>query len=357
MRIAIVGFEPEHEVRYPHLQATIDVLKDQNDVEYIYFKERGGYAFVDRLSRGPAWVLILKLIQSILMLCLDALKLRLRLRLADTVIAIDNLAYIIACRLHVNVILWSMDFITKDQERSESAINRAMSSLMRASLAKQGRLLIQDKTRERLFMDTFDIVDEINVYHLPVSLPPCKYQRVSNKITRLPTLGQVGGINAYRSASDQLVLAYQKQHSRYQLLLHGYFDPGIVKLLSKVDFPPVCSMLSLSAQDVYKILINVDIGFIYYPAEDDNFKYIGHASGQLCEYLRLGIPVLYCGETNLKGFVESNGIGRSIASFEDIPEAIQSILASYDEYSCRCKLLFQSDFNIDSHAASLSAWI
>ncbi len=352
----IVAFEPPDKISYPHLNAVIEMLGSESAVEYFYFRERG-YFITDHLRLTLRSIIRLSPLRLILKIVIDFLHLRQKAKQYDRVVVIDNFTYIFACLCHKNVILWSCDFVTLDQESSKLYIQRQIAAYTRKFLQRNKRIIIQGQDRFDLFKKTLDINVELDCYFLPVSLPNTELIDPFHRCNKKPVLMQVGGINSFRSNSDKLIKAYQSQAEYYLLLLHGFFFSDILSLLKTVEKIPLCSMVEVKPAAMGQLISNCDIGFISYHCTDSNFYYIAYASGQLVEFLRQAKPVIVSGNTDLKDFVGSMGIGIFVDDVEKIPEAIAQIIANYESYSKKSHELFLSTYSLDVHRYHLTQWI
>lgn len=352
-KILIIGFEKEP-ISYPHMKHVVDFFLKSHDADYYYLSERGYFLGVDqKKSIKNTFKLLIKMI----IIVKAALLLLNKRNKYSEVIAVDNLSYIISSSIFKKTTLWSHDFVTNDQEHSKSYIQRYISSQTKLSLEKERSLIIQDNDRLNLFLTTYDIKQKINVFYLPVSLPRIDVNSETPQDKGKLALMQIGGINKFRSGSHRLIQYYQDNFHHVDLILHGFFDDEIKKLLIQSKKIPICSTLPLEASDVYKLVESADVGFISYETENLNFYYISNASGQLVEFLRLHKPVISFGNTNLNDFISMHGLGISIEKIEDLSTAIDEIKNNYHYYSTNCKNYYNENFDLNLYLGKMSTWM
>ncbi len=356
-KILIVGFEKEKKINYPHLKQTIEYLEDNYSCDYIYFVERGYFLncnFSFSIKKN-----IMK-IYTFFMFFSDFIK-AISLRVNgnyNTVVAIDNFAYIVYSILFKNTILWSHDFVTKDQEQAKCFVQRLIKKGSCRYLSKNKKLIIQDSERLSLFLENYmnGSKEPLDVFYFPVSLFPVR-DNVSNINNNLPVLMQIGGINRFRSGSDKLIKHYQTKHDKYDLILHGYFMNDISQQIKQSNYIPISSTLELLPDEVYKIVEKCDIGFICYNTNNKNFYYTKYASGQLVEFIRCAKPIIVIGNTNLKDFVNKEKIGVGIDDIMDLENAITEVKNNYSIYQQNTRKCFQGTYDINLYLKDIGIWI
>jgi glycosyltransferase involved in cell wall biosynthesis len=359
MKILFVGFQPYGNITYPHLKQVVKHFSSLGG-EYFLFRERG-YFLDECFSPGLSIKAWLRSVYTIVVISVDSIMLigKRLLNEYDLVVAVDNFAFILASALFKNVVLWSHDFVTDDQERSSASIHRLIKSKVEACLSRKADIVIQDETRLGFFCARYMPSGQASVdaFFLPVSLlPSATYTGLAVKRIK-PVLLQIGGINAWRSMSDKLLGHYQIYHADYELALHGFIDKDMVQKIRYANIVPWASSINLDAESVYKIVEKCDIGFIAYNANDHNFYYIAKASGQLVEYLRCGKPVIVMGDTDLRRLVGKENIGVAIDGIEGLSDAVKKVVSNYSVYSSNCTRLYNEEYNLDSYLNDLTEWL
>ncbi len=349
MKILLIGFEKENDIKYPHLYQVLESLTRYTDIEYLYFKERG-YLLTDSEKKFENFLYDFK----------DRFIEYINNKLNYQIIAIDNLTFALASIFFNKVILWSHDFVTSDQEHFNSNIQIEIRKYLLSGLKKNKRIIIQDYKRYQLFLKTLFISNhsDLKVFYLPVSLQRISnYQNKDIEKIKQPILLQIGGINQFRSNSLDLIKNYQKDSNIYKLMLHGFFEKSIKSYLENIQILPIISKEILSGINVDKIVKKCDIGIICYNIQNENFYLTSHASGQLVEFLRCSKPVIIFGHTNLKKYVKENFVGISIESLEELDNAILTIQKDYTLFSYNAQELFKKTYDLDIYIPKLNKWI
>lgn len=348
---------PNNQGMYPHLRDVIDELSEHYTIDYFYKYERG-LSLEDKFSflKEDFYKLLYHLAKDIFGL--------LRRRVFeqyDTIIAIDNLPYVVTALIFQRtVVLWSHDFVSHDQPKSATLIYKLIAKLTKQRLVRDGKIIIQDKERLHAFLKSIEC-DEVDVeaFYLPVSLLPIKNSEDSrhNINSDKPVLMQIGGINAGGSRSDQLIKYYQNYTNKFSLFFHGFVTDEIYELIFNLENIPLISSCSVRPAQLSQIVRFCDIGFISYAGGDINSYYLSTASGQLAGFLKCGKPIIAIGETDLHGYLERNKIGISIKSFDDLVSAIQIVQQSYSYYSENCAKMFDDVYNLRNYTRRLLTYL
>lgn len=358
MKLLLVGFEPATDIQYPHLRQVADYLRAAG-ADYCYFRERG--YFLGEASPGPLLHRLRRSLSTLLSFSIDSLRLLAhRRRRYDAVIAVDNVAYLVAARLFPVVVLWSHDFLTVDELRSQVPLQRLIRRLVTASLLHHRRLIIQDDPRQQLFLETYlgaSAVPEFRTFFLPVSLREVAKGEAASAPANPPRLMQIGGINAWRSRSDALLDHYQQHAGGYRLCFHGFLDPTMMARLAAAPVQPDVSARPIPPDEVHRVVERCDIGFVAYNAANLNFFHVARASGQLAEFLRCGKPVITLGQSSLGQLLETERLGRHIADINALQPAIDSILADYSGYAARCRAVYLETYDLGRYLPELLEWL
>lgn len=358
MRLLLVGFEPASNIQYPHLRQVADFLRAQG-ADYCLFRERG--YFLGEPATGSPMRRLRRQLSTLLGFGNDCLRLLLQARHKyDAVVAVDNVAYLVAARLFPRVVLWSHDFLTTDEPRSRAPVQALIRRSVASALQRNHRLIIQDQDRLRLFRETYlEEADgsSVRAFLLPVSLMDVPQPPVRIEPSMPPRLMQIGGINSQRSRSDWLLDHYQRHSADYRLFLHGFISPEITAQLATAKVIPEVSARLTSADEVHRIVGQCDLGFIAYVPGNLNFFYVARASGQLAEFFRCGKPVITIGESSLGLLLETQRLGRRISTMDELLPAIDSILADYSGYSRRCRATYLESYELGRYLPELLDWL
>lgn len=140
-------------------------------------------------------------------------------------------------------------------------------------------------------------------------------------------------------------------HNRLQEVNDAYYAElraaGNGNLLLSLDPVPFA--------EVYKVITSSHIGLVIYDTENSNENYqtVGAASGKLYQYMQYGLPVIASNNKGLRDIVTDNNIGVVIKKMDELPEAIEKIIARYDEYSTNSKKAFAEKYNLDIYLDEL----
>ena len=248
-----------------------------------------------------------------------------------------------------------------DNQISNSCVQRGIKWLTIHSLAKKGLLIIQDQDRENDLLESLgpSVRLRLNTFYLPVCLQPIVNSAQVNKRkpASIPLLLQIGGINAKRSLSDQIIKSFQLCQDKFELYLHGFFSHEILSVLRKSEYIPFISSITLDPSQIPNVVKKCDIGLVFYGVNDLNFKSLANASNQLVEFLRCGKPVIVHGNASLCLQVEQLGVGIGISNTRLIQEAADTIMNRYSYFSNNCIQAFERHYNVMTYSRSLLAFL
>ena len=368
-KISLFSPFPLGENGYPHIDAIVNGLSILGaNISVHHMPERGLFLAESPLwpSRNPlraakraflSWKNILSLIVKTASHCL-----KIRRQNPDVIICIDNFTYSLASLFCIgNVILWSLDFVGPDNLISNSCVQRGIKWLTIHSLAKKGLLIIQDQDRENDFLESLgpSIRLRLKSFYLPVCLQPIVNSSQVNKRNpaSIPLLLQIGGINAKRSLSDQLIKSFQLYQEKFELYLHGFFSHEILSILRESEYIPFISSIALDPSQIPAVIKKCDIGLVFYGVDDLNFKSLANASNQLVEFLRCGKPVIAYGNASLCFKVQELGVGISISDLASIEDAVATIIKNYISYSDNCVQAFEKYYNTSTYLLPLLTYL
>jgi glycosyltransferase involved in cell wall biosynthesis len=215
-------------------------------------------------------------------------------------------------------------------------------------------IMIQDKNRAAV-LDNILNSHAIPKYYLPVSLGADLFssseakRRGSVVLTEKITLMQSGSIALGRN-SHVIINAYQKLPDNILLILKGLISDDIRILVEKADRKPGVYPRSATYKEMREFIDQADIGIIACEAKNRNNYFISMASGQLVEYLRLGIPVIVL---DMGEFVERNKCGLLISNEIQLKNAIQQIAQNYCDYSRAALSVFKKFYDLGLYRDSL----
>lgn len=353
-KILLVCPIANNKMLYPHLKYVLNILSEEFEVEYFFFRERG-YLIKSELLQIKKNPFNLKLLKPIIYTLVDCLKLIKRInKKYKAIIAIDSYPYFFTTMIfrHENVILWSLDFISIDNPDNCYWVNKYIFNKVNKYLKINKKLIIQDTDRLTCFLKSIDSSIKEN-FLLPVSYPEININATENNVHKKPVVLQIGGINKYYSNSDVILDDFNNNYKHYQLFLHGFFDTEIENKINELICIPICSNIILTAENISKIITACDIGYISYNALNENMYHVSYASGQLVEFLRSGKPIILYGNCSIRVLIEEYQIGVYIDSQDEVQGAINLILSNYSFYSTNAHKLFLLKYNLDIYKKGL----
>jgi hypothetical protein len=356
-RLLLVGFEPWDERTYPHTRCVLEQLAAHFSLDYVHLEERGFFA-EKMLSPRPLRARLRATLPPILHSVATSLDLLSKRKPHDIVVAIDMFAYgLLDVMLRPRrLILWSHDVVGPDLRAFQTVPQRIINAAARRALTKRRLVLIQDPDRLAMLRTTLSLTVELDAHMLPVVLPASGLRKAHPASPDKPRVIQIGGIHAARF-SGELLDHYQSHAHEYALHLHGYVSSELRARCAASVMKPEVSEGFVSERGLSELLLSQDVGFVGYRATDVNHRLIGNASGQTVELLRLGLPIVVAGTTNLNDVVTQSGAGVALRSMEDLVPALYRIMADYAGFSARSLALFESRFRAETFLPALVAWL
>lgn len=336
--ILLVGFHKYDKFMYPHLRIFIDKVSEHTDIDYFHFRERG--YFMEEILKYPFSIKgYLKAIKSLLLFLIDTVALYGRRSKYQRIVAIDHFSYSICSIVFKKngVIFWSHDVISRDFIIYDSAFVKMFMRWCSAALVERKKLIIQSRERLSLLLNSMNLPEDltIDVFYMPTFLNRSKVIGRALSSAIKPRLLQCGGMGRYRF-SDDLLEHYQENSEHYRLCFHGFIHKEIGSRLETCAAQPFVSTRILPPDDIDQMVDFCDIGFVGYRQVDSNFKLLAKASGQLAEFLRVGMPLIVIGENDLGLYVEENGIGVGLKDISELNAALARIVGDYDRFSLNC---------------------
>ena len=160
--------------------------------------------------------------------------------------------------------------------------------------------------------------------------------------------------------SEEIVVASQDLSKDWCCVLHSAqpktFDDPYVRILveknirDRVRF----SLSPLPYDKIDQVLGSARIGLaLYSESGGANTTEVGLASGKLCEFLKLGIPVIASDYPILRRFIQEHGVGLVIADLSELPLAVQTIDADYRGFRQRAASAFDRELAFEKHFAKV----
>jgi len=355
--VVVIGFEPFNEEMYPHTYEVLKIIESQCRLIYLDGDDRG-FSLYKRALSGSNLVSRLKSVRELLAIARKTALLRSKIKCAlalppDFVIAIDHSALHYAAQYlnaKTGLIFWSQDIFTQDHPWHVSPGIKKLITGNRNDIRKARRIIVQDGNRAAV-LDSVLMCHEIPKLYLPVSLRADDFSRNeaqnrrSHSLDKGLSLLQLGSINPNRS-SDLVLDAFQKTDPPVRLVFKGIIDPSIISLADTYPRKPEVLPLSKSFIDMRRAISRADVGIIACKQKNLNNYFFSRASGQLVEFVRLGIPVIIIDMKELGEFVERYGCGIAVPNAADIPRALKKITDDYATFAGSCAVVYDDVFDL-----------
>lgn len=352
-KLLIIGFQPFNERMYPHLFDFVSELRKEFSVIYIGTDNRG----VPR--QCPKFPIFYSSPKKIF----GYLKGYIRQRIAhlsslywhrfigvSTVIAIDHQALHDAVKIFPNtikIVFWSHDYIAVEHEwrKDDKIVQLIQDNII--DIQHVDTIMIQNEKRGKC-LDKLLQCDNINKTYFPVSLMDDAYSQITStqkhddKILSTIRLSLMS-VSTYRDSQRLLSQSIPKDAI---WVLRGKVPEEIQKAINIMDYKYELYPFCETYKGMRENLTNCNIGVLSYRLMSDNDLYLSGASGQLVEYLRLGMPVIVFGCDDIGMLVEMHKAGVYIHSEDHLSNAINHIRDNYMAFSENARKLFESNYDM-----------
>jgi len=141
--------------------------------------------------------------------------------------------------------------------------------------------------------------------------------------------------------SLELANVAQEFHTDWRLVLHGRDEGPIVEQIKKIDADNrvIISRDLVPEEKIHELISSAHIGLVLYPSFDLNHRLTAFSSEKIALKLRAGLPIIAFNYPGYEIFEEKR-CGVLIHSLDEIPFAIEKILASYTEFSHNARQCF-----------------
>jgi len=151
--------------------------------------------------------------------------------------------------------------------------------------------------------------------------------------------------------AEETVVAAQNLAPGWTCVMHSanslpHNDPYVARLqAANKRRRAVFSLEPVPYGNVPDLLSSADIGLALYGWE----AAIGLASGKLCHFLQLGVPVIVSDFPTIREFVTRHRVGVPIADLADLPQAVETIMDDYEGYCNRAAETFTRELAFQTH--------
>lgn len=377
-KILVIGFQPYDQKMYPHFYDALRIIETEMKLTYFGGDNRGA-AFFDlsdpvriissAINNGAGILGAVKgvidylrgLIRGVrAQNCINAGIRDIMNSDYDCVIAVDHNALNFASKFagsKPKIVLWSHDYIPPDRECSRSFFVREILRGNRKNIRKCDCVIVQDWNRAAV-LDSILGSHAIPKFIFPVSLADDEFAKTTaqQKCGQLKTPSplKLMQITACHTRGSELLLkSFQESRTIGTLYFQGAICPKMRDSISSCARKPVEMPVSPDYISMRANVAKADAGFVSYLNKDLNCHFISHASGQMVEFLRLGMPVIIYESRELGMFVEENRLGVYIDDMAGLEKGAERILKNYPEYSVSARECYLNRFNTSLYAAGL----
>jgi glycosyltransferase involved in cell wall biosynthesis len=157
-------------------------------------------------------------------------------------------------------------------------------------------------------------------------------------------------------ASEEIVVASQALPESWRCVIHSvvpisHEDPFIGRLRSlNIRGRVLFSLQPVPYEEIDEIFGSATIGLaLYGSCGGANITEVGLASGKLCHFLKLGIPVIVSDYPVLREFVLRHKVGLPLAELTDLPKLVSIIEMDYEGYRKRSVECFDRELAFETH--------
>lgn len=280
-------------------------------------------------------------------------------------------ASLFAKRLDVPLIYWSLELLFMDEITTKQQKMLKYNEIVLSR--KSAFTIIQDKWRAQALIEENGISAD-KIVLVPNS-PLGKAKRSSNsflhdrlKIDRdrkiVLCAGTITGwamskevVEAARTWPHEFVLVMHSRRSAYGPL-YGEYHEAVFHSADPSNV--VFSFEPVHANQLPDLVGSADIGVAFYSPSllpngteklQKNLEIMGFSSGKLATYLKCGLPIVTNAENGFRSLIESYNCGVWVTHPSETKDALQKIMAHYNNFSfnaCRCfneKLEFEAHFD------------
>ena len=201
-------------------------------------------------------------------------------------------------------------------------------------------IIIQDEERESILNNLYSCYN-VKKMILPVSIKKVNSLSYKKKLKSSIILGQIGSLGNNK-LTKQIVEKIKKQ---YCILLLGNISNDIKNEVAKNDNVKIFDLQN-TYRNMRNIISEINIGIVAYKYKGVNNFFLKKASGQLIEFLHIGIPVIIINNRNIGEFVESEKCGVFINEVNNIENAISKINNNYEVFSKNAIKTFDNYYNL-----------
>jgi glycosyltransferase involved in cell wall biosynthesis len=156
----------------------------------------------------------------------------------------------------------------------------------------------------------------------------------------------------------ELTQAAQSFPEDWLLVMHGPTADCTAQRIRQLDQRNrvMLSQKMVPSELVQEVIASADVGLLFYSGESHNERLTAFASEKIALYMQCGVPFIAFDYPGFRRLAEEEHCGRVVRQFEELPEAIRSILKRWDEFSAGAHQAFAKHYSFaDSFAKVVEA--
>ncbi len=161
---------------------------------------------------------------------------------------------------------------------------------------------------------------------------------------------QFGQINKERFSIDLANIA-QNFPKNWILVFHGHDHGSAVQKINEIDTKQrvIVSLDPLPSSEIKELIASADIGLVFYKKWPLNDRLTAFSSEKIALYLQSGIPIIAFDYPGYRELMKKFKCGVTIKSLDELDDAIESILRSYDEFRSGAYECYNEYFRYSEH--------
>jgi len=274
----------------------------------------------------------------------------------DLVIACDPAALDLASLLFPRRLGTIVDFSLEVGDESHpyfqaNRVERAFRYRERALLPKIGALMIQDRFRAQVLLRHLAHPEQVKTIDFPVVMNgPAVPRRRQPPPCRVLFFGGLWS----EELLHELESAAERLGDGQVLVIHG--GRGNVRA-PRATNKLVVSTRAIPFEEVNDFIATADIGLALYPVEEENNRCSAFASEKVARYLQCGIPFIAFESPDYAYLRAETGCCELVRTYDEIPQAVNTILADYGRYQRGAETAFQRFHNREVSKQALLRYI
>src|SRR5207248_3193835 len=139
------------------------------------------------------------------------------------------------------------------------------------------------------------------------------------------------------------------------LVMHGFSTPQTIRKIEKLNVQKrvVLSLNAVSSERIYEVIASADVGLALYSPHTQNERLTAFSSEKLALYMQCGVPFIAFDYPGYQRLAEEDRCGVAIRSVAELPEAVSTILGSYEEFRQQAYRTFHKHYDFAANFAGI----